>query len=35
LPTLPASNEVAVCGVSPTLVKVTVVPALMRVRAGK
>ncbi len=35
LPTLPLSNAVAVCGMSPTLVKVTVVPALIRVRAGQ
>src|SRR5437867_7317421 len=31
---LPRSIEVAECGRSPTLVKVTVVPCLMRMRAG-
>src|SRR5213594_2343342 len=31
---LPLSIDVAECGRSPTLVKVTVVPALIRMRAG-
>src|SRR2546422_1733320 len=31
---LPRSIDVAECGKSPTLVKVTVVPALIRTRAG-
>src|SRR3954468_17384858 len=30
----PRRNAVASCGMSPTLLNVTVVPALMRVRAG-
>src|SRR5215469_3306436 len=35
LPILPLSNAVAVCGTSPTLTKVRVVPALIRARPGQ
>jgi len=35
LPTFPFSKAVAVCEMSPTFVEVTLVPALIRVRAGQ